>query len=136
MYMYDGTIVSVENTFSLSIPPCSITHYECSLQVGGAAKSCDFNDNAGTFCGFDTNTGAFTYSSTNKDNTQFPKGTDSVLKITAFTGTAGDVSLSLTNNLVFSQTNSTSLTTEDIVKSLKKREPLRFDDLTDDENML
>ena len=68
-YIYDGTKVSVHNTFSPSIPSCAITYYDCSLQVGGATKSCDFNDNAGTFSGFDAKTGAFTYSSTNKDNT-------------------------------------------------------------------
>ena len=69
MYIYDGTIVMVMNKFSLSIPSCSITHYDCSLNIGGATKSCDFNDGAGTFCGFDADTGVFVYSSTNKDNT-------------------------------------------------------------------
>ena len=69
MYIYDGNIVLVLNKFSLSIPSCSITHYDCSLEVGGATKSCNFNDGAGTFCEFGANTGAFTYSSTNKDNT-------------------------------------------------------------------
>ena len=106
LYMYDGTIVSVENKFSLSIPSCFITHYDCSLQVGGATKSCDFNDNAGTFCSFDANKGALMYSSTKEDNTQFPKGTSAALKITAFTGKAGDVSLSLTKNLEFTTISS------------------------------
>ena len=69
MYIYDGNIVLVLNKFSLSIPSCSINHYDCSLQVGEETKSCDFNDGAGTFSGFDAKTGAFKYSSTNKDST-------------------------------------------------------------------
>ena len=68
VYTFDGTIISILNTFSPSIPACSITYYDCNLDVGGVTKSCDYDDGAGTFSRFDANTGAFTYSSSNKDN--------------------------------------------------------------------
>ena len=68
VYTFDGTITSILNTFSPSIPACSITYYDCNLDVGGVTKSCDYDDGAGTFSRFDANTGAFTYSSSNKDN--------------------------------------------------------------------
>ena len=100
IYFFDGTLISVLNTFTQSNAGCPIIRYECSLD--GVSMVCDYDDFAGTVSTFDVSTGEFTYSSTNKDNAKFLQGTTVDMIITAFTGTAGDVNESVTTNIEFS----------------------------------
>ena len=68
----------------------------------GVTTSCNYNDSTGTSSNFNELTGLFTYSSNNKDNSQFNQGVTVIITITAIAGTTGDVLNISTNALVFS----------------------------------